>query len=53
MKAGIDRIERMSVIDLLKKGLGYLLMSMGVSSPSTRRAPRPKPAPAAEAKKPE
>jgi hypothetical protein len=29
----------MSVLDLLKKGFGYVLLSMGVSRP----APRPKP----------
>ena len=29
----------MSVVDVLRKGLGYVLMSMGVSSPK----PKPKP----------
>ena len=38
----------MSVLDLLRKGFGYVLLSMGVSRP----APKPKPAakPAAEAR---
>ena len=29
----------MSVLDLLRKGLGYVLMSMGVSSPTPKKAP--------------
>ena len=33
----------MSVLDLLRKGFGYVLMSMGVSSPSQKK-PAPKPA---------
>lgn len=32
----------MSMLDLLKKGFGYVLMSMGVSSPTHKPAPRPK-----------
>jgi hypothetical protein len=39
----------MSFIDLLRKGFGYVLLSMGVSRPGTKPAPRqsaaPKPAP--------
>jgi hypothetical protein len=33
----------MSVLDLLRKGFGYVLMSMGVSSPAQKK-PAPKPA---------
>jgi hypothetical protein len=33
----------MSVLDLLRKGFGYVLMSMGVSSPTPKK-PAPKPA---------
>jgi len=33
----------MSVLDVLRKGLGYVLMSMGVSSPTPKK-PAPKPA---------
>jgi hypothetical protein len=33
----------MSVVDLLRKGFGYVLMSMGVSRPTPKR-PAPKPA---------
>ena len=33
----------MSITDLLKKGFGYVLMSMGVSSPVKKPAARPKP----------
>jgi hypothetical protein len=32
----------MSVLDVLRKGLGYVLMSMGVSSPTPKK-PAPKP----------
>ena len=32
----------MSVLDVLRKGLGYVLMSMGVSSPTAKK-PAPKP----------
>jgi hypothetical protein len=35
----------MSVLDSLRKGFGYLLMSMGVSSPAKKAAPKPKPVP--------
>jgi hypothetical protein len=34
----------MSVLDMLRKGFGYMLMSMGVSSPSKKPKPE-KPAP--------
>jgi hypothetical protein len=33
----------MSVIDLLRKGFGYVLLSMGVSRPAAKAAPRPRP----------
>jgi hypothetical protein len=36
----------MSVMDSLRKGFGFLLLSMGVSSPA--RKPRPVPKPAAK-----
>jgi hypothetical protein len=35
----------MSVLDSLRKGFGFLLMSMGVSSPAKKPRPAPKPAP--------
>ncbi len=36
----------MSLVDLLRKGLGYALMSMGVSRPAPKKpAPAAKPAP--------
>jgi hypothetical protein len=34
----------MSVLDSLRKGFGYFLMSMGVSSPAKKVASAPKPA---------
>jgi len=40
----------MSVVDLLRKGFGYVLMSMGVSRPSSTRKSAPKPAPQPESK---
>jgi len=44
----------MKVLEVLKKGFGYLLMSMGVSSPANKPAPRPKPSTVnAESKKAE
>jgi len=41
----------MSVIDLLRKGFGYVLLSMGVSRPAAKAVPRPesKPAPNSDA----
>jgi hypothetical protein len=45
----------MSVMDWLRKGFGYLLLSMGVSRPGTKPAPKPKseakPAPKADSSK--
>lgn len=35
----------MKLLDLLRKGFGYVLMSMGVSRPGTRPAPAAKPTP--------
>jgi hypothetical protein len=42
-----------SLLDSLKKGLGYALMSMGVSTPAKKPLPKPKPAAAPESKKAE
>jgi hypothetical protein len=36
----------MSVLDTLRKGLGFVMMSMGVSRPVKKPRPAPKPAPA-------
>jgi hypothetical protein len=33
------------MLELLRKGFGYVLMCMGVSRPGTRATPSPKPAP--------
>jgi hypothetical protein len=38
----------MSLLDSLRKGLGYMLMSMGVSSPAKKPQPAPKPVPKQE-----
>jgi hypothetical protein len=38
----------MSVFDSLRKGFGFLLLSMGISSPAKKPRPTPKPAPKAE-----
>jgi hypothetical protein len=35
----------MSVLDSLRKGFGFLLMSFGVSRPTAKAKPDPKPAP--------
>jgi hypothetical protein len=43
----------MSMLDLLKKGFGFVLMSMGVSSPNRKPAPKPKAVPESETKKAE
>jgi hypothetical protein len=40
----------MSAFDSLRKGLGVLLMSFGVSSPAKKAKPAPNPAPKPEAK---
>jgi len=32
----------MNIIDLLRKGFGYVLLSMGVSRPATRLKSKPK-----------
>jgi hypothetical protein len=36
----------MSVLDSLRKGLGFVLMSMGISRPARKPRPVVKPAPA-------
>ena len=41
----------MSVLDSLRKGFGFLLMSFGVSSPAKKPKPAPKPSPKPEAGK--
>jgi hypothetical protein len=41
----------MSVLDSLRKGFSFFLMSMGVSSPASKVKPAPKPAPKAGAGK--
>ncbi len=35
----------MKLLELLRKGFGYVLMSMGVSRPGAHAKPAPKPAP--------
>ena len=35
----------MSFFDLLRKGFGYVLLSMGVSRPKAKPMPHPKPKP--------
>jgi hypothetical protein len=35
----------MNILDSLRKGLDFLLMSFGVSSPARKPRPAPKPAP--------
>lgn len=35
----------MSLLDSLRKGFGFLLMSMGVSRPTPKPAPKPAPKP--------
>lgn len=38
----------MSLLNFLRKGFGFFLMSMGVSSPAKKPQPAPKPAPKQE-----
>jgi hypothetical protein len=38
----------MSLLDALKKGFGFVLLSMGVSRPTPKPKPQTKPAPKAE-----
>jgi hypothetical protein len=40
----MERIGPMSLLDTLRKGLGFLLMSFGVSSPAKKPRPAQKPA---------
>jgi hypothetical protein len=35
----------MNVLELLRKGFGYVLLSMGVSRPAPKPKPEPKPEP--------
>ena len=42
---GLERKETMSVLDSLRKGFGFLLMSFGVSRPAAKPAPKPVPKP--------
>jgi hypothetical protein len=37
----------MGILDLLRKGFGYVLLSMGVSRPAPKPKPEPKPEPKA------
>ena len=39
----------MNVLDSLRKGFGYFLMSMGVSSPAKKVKPKPAPGPKPDA----
>jgi hypothetical protein len=41
----------MSMLDSLRKGFSFFLLSMGVSSPAKKTRPMPKPAPKTEAEK--
>lgn len=41
----------MSVIDSLRKGFGFFLLTMGVSSPARKEKPAPKPPPGGESSK--
>ena len=41
----------MSLLDSLRKGFGFFLLSMGVSSPANKPRPAPKPAPKDQARK--
>jgi hypothetical protein len=40
----------MSILDSLRKGFGFLLMSFGVSRPAAKAKPAPKPAPKPESR---
>ncbi len=42
----------MSVLDSLRKGIGFLLLSFGVSAPAKKPRPAPKPARESEDNKP-
>ena len=42
----------MSVLDALRKGFGFFLMSMGISSPAKKPPAESKPAPKPESGKP-
>jgi hypothetical protein len=40
----IGRVKTMSLLDSLRKGFSFFLMSMGVSAPVKKTKPAPKPA---------
>jgi hypothetical protein len=42
---GFERKETMSVLDSLRKGFGFLLMSFGISRPISKPAPKRVPKP--------
>lgn len=42
---GTERNLNMSMLDALRKGFSFFLMSMGVSSPAKKPAPKPAPKP--------
>jgi hypothetical protein len=44
--------ETMSMMDALRKGFGFLLLSLGVSRPAIKPRPAPKPAPRPDSGKP-
>jgi hypothetical protein len=48
---GLERTETMSVLDWLRKGFGFLLMSFGVSSPAKKPRPSANPADKPRARK--
>jgi hypothetical protein len=54
MRRGSVQLEggkRLSVLDSLRKGFGFFLMSFGVSSPVKRPKPAPRPDPKPEDRK--
>jgi hypothetical protein len=40
----VERIATMSVLDSLRKGFNFFLLSFGVSAPAKKPRPAPKPA---------
>lgn len=47
-KSGREELDAMSFLELLKKGFGYVLLSMGVSRPAPKPKSDAKPAPKTE-----
>ena len=43
--------KTLSVLDSLRKGFGFLLMSFGISRPAKKAKPAPRPAPKADESK--